>query len=233
MDIPQPRRRRPARSCIECRRRKIKCDRSNPCGQCVAAHSHCGYKTYSSERAIQHSQATPSEPSGLRQEATTQRQDLGGSSFASNDNRQADQSSGTEPGATENGLRNVTGREGAQLPSQTDPTLHDIVQRLQRLEQGQEAHSLRDVAETGRDILADQSRLLGSYVVLNKSKVVRWSFRMGTAKQVRFPILLPVKTSLTQSAVSIDNNLLHRSHRKWQRNSFPGCRYESPPHSGQ
>ncbi|EAU37680.1 predicted protein [Aspergillus terreus NIH2624] len=183
MDIPQPRRRRPARSCIECRRRKIKCDRSNPCGQCVAAHSPCGYKTYNSERAIQHSQATPSEPSGLRQEATTQRQNLRGYSFASNDTPQADQSSGIEPGATENGLRNATGREGARLPSQTDPTLHDIAQRLQRLEQGQAAHCLPDVAETGRDILADQSRLLGSYVVLNKSKVVRWSFRMGTAKQ--------------------------------------------------
>lgn len=29
------RRRRPPLSCIECRRRKLKCDRSLPCGQCV------------------------------------------------------------------------------------------------------------------------------------------------------------------------------------------------------
>ena len=33
---PQPlRRRRPPLSCVTCRRRKLKCDRANPCGQCV------------------------------------------------------------------------------------------------------------------------------------------------------------------------------------------------------
>lgn len=29
-------RRRPAHSCVECRRRKVRCDRANPCSQCVA-----------------------------------------------------------------------------------------------------------------------------------------------------------------------------------------------------
>ena len=29
-------RRRPAYSCIECRRRKVRCDRAVPCGQCTA-----------------------------------------------------------------------------------------------------------------------------------------------------------------------------------------------------
>lgn len=33
---PIHRRRRPAHSCIECRRRKVRCDRNKPCGQCVA-----------------------------------------------------------------------------------------------------------------------------------------------------------------------------------------------------
>lgn len=43
----QPRkRRRPALSCIQCRRRKIKCDRSMPCGQCIASHtSACQYSS--------------------------------------------------------------------------------------------------------------------------------------------------------------------------------------------
>ena len=37
---PVPRkRRRPARSCVECRRRKVRCDRKKPCGQCVAQNS--------------------------------------------------------------------------------------------------------------------------------------------------------------------------------------------------
>ncbi|GFF47084.1 6-hydroxynicotinate 3-monooxygenase [Aspergillus udagawae] len=33
------RRRRPALSCVECRRRKVKCDRNSPCGQCRAHKS--------------------------------------------------------------------------------------------------------------------------------------------------------------------------------------------------
>lgn len=31
------------RSCLECRRRKIKCDRSLPCAYCVRTHIHCTY----------------------------------------------------------------------------------------------------------------------------------------------------------------------------------------------
>lgn len=41
---PNPRkRRRPAPSCQECRRRKVKCDRSEPCGYCVLSKKQCDY----------------------------------------------------------------------------------------------------------------------------------------------------------------------------------------------
>ncbi|KAI8622917.1 hypothetical protein F5Y19DRAFT_460577 [Xylariaceae sp. FL1651] len=36
-------RRRPPRSCVECRRRKIKCDRNQPCSQCVLSKCRCLY----------------------------------------------------------------------------------------------------------------------------------------------------------------------------------------------
>ncbi|PKX91239.1 putative C6 transcription factor [Aspergillus novofumigatus IBT 16806] len=36
---PTRKRRRPALSCVECRRRKVKCDRNSPCGQCRAHKS--------------------------------------------------------------------------------------------------------------------------------------------------------------------------------------------------
>lgn len=37
-------RRRPAHSCVECRRRKVRCDRANPCSQCVAHNEpSCNY----------------------------------------------------------------------------------------------------------------------------------------------------------------------------------------------
>jgi hypothetical protein len=41
IDAPLRRRRRPAWSCLECRRRKIKCDQKNPCGQCAPKSLTC------------------------------------------------------------------------------------------------------------------------------------------------------------------------------------------------
>ncbi|PYI09954.1 hypothetical protein BO78DRAFT_276676, partial [Aspergillus sclerotiicarbonarius CBS 121057] len=38
------RRRRPAVACIECRRRKVKCDRTLPCGPCCSAFLLCAYR---------------------------------------------------------------------------------------------------------------------------------------------------------------------------------------------
>ncbi|KAJ5779285.1 hypothetical protein N7457_007005 [Penicillium paradoxum] len=50
----QPRRRRkPARSCIECRCRKIRCDRTDPCTPCVSAYAWCMYKTYADRLEVQ------------------------------------------------------------------------------------------------------------------------------------------------------------------------------------
>lgn len=44
MSAPLYRRRRPAVACIECRRRKVKCDRALPCGPCGNASLLCGYR---------------------------------------------------------------------------------------------------------------------------------------------------------------------------------------------
>jgi hypothetical protein len=43
--LPVRKRRRPAYSCTECRRRKVRCDRAIPCGQCTAQKvaSLCAY----------------------------------------------------------------------------------------------------------------------------------------------------------------------------------------------
>jgi hypothetical protein len=38
-----PRTINPGRSCLECRRRKIRCDRSFPCSYCVHTDIHCAY----------------------------------------------------------------------------------------------------------------------------------------------------------------------------------------------
>lgn len=38
------RRRRPAKACVECRRRKVKCDLKSPCGPCDATRAECIYR---------------------------------------------------------------------------------------------------------------------------------------------------------------------------------------------
>jgi hypothetical protein len=43
MDNPVRKRRRPAVACTECRRRKVKCDRSLPCTSCVLGTLACAY----------------------------------------------------------------------------------------------------------------------------------------------------------------------------------------------
>lgn len=56
------RRRRPARSCIECRRRKIKCNRQMPCNHCTATRKHCVFSNVSTSRLIDTSSSQPNEP---------------------------------------------------------------------------------------------------------------------------------------------------------------------------
>jgi hypothetical protein len=57
---PPRKRRRPALSCEQCRKRKIKCDRSYPCTQCLQSKTaHCSYSP-DSAGAIQHLKKGPS-----------------------------------------------------------------------------------------------------------------------------------------------------------------------------
>ncbi len=64
--LRQPRRRmRLAFSCVDCRRRKIKCDRSDPCRHCVSAKLQCIYKTFPREVPRQESE-DGSSPLNLR-----------------------------------------------------------------------------------------------------------------------------------------------------------------------
>lgn len=46
------RRRRPPRSCDECRRRKIKCNRQMPCNHCTATSKHCIFSSAFSRPAF-------------------------------------------------------------------------------------------------------------------------------------------------------------------------------------
>lgn len=55
MERQPHRRRRPARSCLGCRRRKIKCDRGSPCAHCVAAGIQCIFRVHRDDPAVEDS----------------------------------------------------------------------------------------------------------------------------------------------------------------------------------
>jgi hypothetical protein len=63
---PPKKRRRPALSCEQCRRRKIKCDRTYPCGQCLQSKTaSCSYSpdTIRRLRHVSDTNALPAQPS--------------------------------------------------------------------------------------------------------------------------------------------------------------------------
>lgn len=63
MERQPRRRRRPALSCLECRRRKIKCDRTDPCNHCRANKSICQF-VLNRPSAVAEKQRRPREGSG-------------------------------------------------------------------------------------------------------------------------------------------------------------------------
>ncbi|OJK04738.1 hypothetical protein ASPACDRAFT_49133 [Aspergillus aculeatus ATCC 16872] len=120
----QPRRRRrPALACRECRRRKIKCDHKIPCAQCRRHGTSCLYTAYSFSSH--------------------------GSPFSSSPNTNASPPPPPSPPPPTTTTTTNAPREALQLPvppapdahvrsasSSTDgPTLHELVHRVQKLEE--------------------------------------------------------------------------------------------------
>ncbi|RSM02399.1 hypothetical protein CEP52_008014 [Fusarium oligoseptatum] len=64
-----------------------------------------------------------------------------------------------------------------------EPRLRDLLLRVQKLENSSASNPLRGLSETGRTILARQSGLQNSQVILNKTRILRWSHWMGTAPE--------------------------------------------------
>ncbi|KAF5013686.1 hypothetical protein FDECE_322 [Fusarium decemcellulare] len=177
------RRRRPALSCIECRRRKIKCDRSEPCAHCVLAKLSCEYRFYrqSGVAAIQH----PLSPSTAGESPVPRNQQR--SAF---DNETLSCQSTSTPAVEQQGNAepHVNGRYQTHThpPSSTqdtEPQLHDLLLRVQKLEESTTPSPIRGLSETGRNILTRQSGLQDSQIILNKTRVLRWSHWMGAAPE--------------------------------------------------
>ncbi|KAJ2892212.1 hypothetical protein MKZ38_010131 [Zalerion maritima] len=205
------RRRRPALSCLECRRRKTKCDRNEPCSHCVNGRMKCSFQTFRQGSAPPH-QAEPQHGAGISWTSTPTPSSSHHAPaqvnfnapigpVADGESRNNSQSRGAIPQtspAAPGPRRNVP-------PEAADPNLFwSLLQRVQKLESsssptvpgpgqaaapasasrpGNHSVNVNDLSSTGRDILTRQSGLQHSQVVLDKSRVLRWSHWLGTAKE--------------------------------------------------
>ena len=184
--IPR-RRRRPALSCIECRRRKIRCDRGQPCQHCVSAKLQCAYRFYREPREHTTIAQQPLSPSTegtspvslFPQRVTPTRQVNDALSLQLAYVLTTDQLGSSRP--------SVNGKNDANTPASShdeEARIHDLLLRVQRLEDSSASNPLRGLSETGRTILARQAGLQNSQVSLNKTRILRWSHWMGTAPEV-------------------------------------------------
>jgi Fungal Zn(2)-Cys(6) binuclear cluster domain len=128
----QRKRRRPALSCVECRRRKIKCDRNIPCGPCKQTKS--ATCTYSPEgRGLarkSHGEATNTTHTAPSESSDTLTGALAESIFGFDE---LDHLDGSQPDHLSNEHRSAS--PGHSTPSNRDrQDAQKLLDRIQRLE---------------------------------------------------------------------------------------------------
>ena len=200
MDQHTRRRRRPAISCVECRRRKIKCSRGISCAHCNSVGIQCVYRVYDDEpEIIQESQqetasgaipnlsATPlAFPA---QQTSAHALNLDYCSQPITPRVTSAVISMEAPNSNTTGARTAAkGRASAlNRPEDSTPTsldVGDLLKRVQKLEVSSASNPIHGLSETNRDILAQQSGLQDSHTILNKTRILGWSQWMGTSKEV-------------------------------------------------
>ncbi len=161
MERQPRRRRRPALSCIECRRRKIKCDRNEPCTNCVTAKTQCTFEVLSNEGGPV-----------IREKASHLRHTM--------------HSASPSPINHNNPLINA-GSNDVQLTNRTQgeaTNLRDILFRVEKLEQSSVSRPMQANSASGLNFLTGQTGVHDSEVLLNKMRMLGWSHRMGWGGEV-------------------------------------------------
>ncbi|KAI1386147.1 uncharacterized protein F4822DRAFT_306579 [Hypoxylon trugodes] len=191
MERQTRRRRRPALSCLECRRRKIKCNRNEPCSHCVSAKLKCVYRVYSDEPTTDQ-QPHQSDSRGEAPGTSTRVPSIVGLTPTFTEHSQPSRSSVTSPSATvtatggQSSTSNNLSQNNSQPPDRAqdyEPGLIGILQRGSRPEKLSANSPIYGLAETGQDILARQLGLEDSRIILNKTRILGWSLRIGSAEE--------------------------------------------------
>ncbi|KAM6485734.1 hypothetical protein HDV62DRAFT_259333 [Trichoderma sp. SZMC 28011] len=201
------RRRRPALSCLECRRRKLKCDRSNPCGRCVTTETQCNYRIHQERPGARHRQtrrisssSVPSPPAvhpasplshvdpirhtmSTTCNVTTSTSNRTASDHGGRENETLNAAAST---LGPNDVSNTPGANEIQNPTRprfVDPELHHLRERVRRLERSLVHVPVHDISQAGRDVLAGESGQPDAQIILNKTRIMRWSHWVGIAKE--------------------------------------------------
>lgn len=198
---PQPqqrRRRRPALSCRECRRRKIKCDHNNPCAQCLRHKTRCIYKPYTGNSddqpiaVITQQHGSPLQTDSRRPSDSSAPGQLAQAADLSNINGSVSVplqgSSSSTPGvATSATTAAPLGAVRQQLPGH-DPdggvTVCDLLHRIQKLEESSAGRSRTDESPLhGAHARQSPAGPQEWQAVLNKSRDWGRSRWMGAANE--------------------------------------------------
>ncbi|KAI1412223.1 hypothetical protein F5Y13DRAFT_180292 [Hypoxylon sp. FL1857] len=199
MERQPRRRRRPALSCLECRRRKIKCNRNEPCAHCVSAKLQCTYKLYGDEPVLRQQPRQDGlwsetlSPSAHVPSPLAQAQQLGTgrpitqlpSHLPESQAAVSASSSTTAVAAGQSDTPNTLVTNDTQPPNYQDvePGLVSIMQRGIKPDKPSAPSPIDGLSESGREILARQLGLQDSQIILNKTRILGWSLRIGTAQE--------------------------------------------------
>lgn len=197
MERPR-RRRRPAFSCLECRRRKIKCDRKDPCSHCVSVAIQCVHKVFrdapetspvqsstQGRTAVSSPVDTPSSRAQSRQSRTHKIVNEKGRVTSRPLVARADISQST-PAPTLPGQTEAT---TAQTPPTTraedePPSVHALLRRIQHLESSLATSPVPAHSEPGGELIDRQPVQQDTRVNLYKTRTLKWSYWVGMADEV-------------------------------------------------
>jgi hypothetical protein len=192
------RRKRPSRSCVECRRRKIKCDRNNPCAHCTSTKTRCVYKTFHNTPVdIQQADQDGSWvnlPQLLADASSSSATDRSNrSEIAPRVTNQASSScpatlppSVTAEQSTTPNAINQENRHVLHQAQDAEQDYGDLSRPIPQPEASSVPEPMFGFSETARQILARQSGLQDSQIILNKTRILRWSHWMGMAQEVKY-----------------------------------------------
>jgi hypothetical protein len=183
------RRRRPALSCFECRRRKIKCDRNDPCAHCVSTRTQCNYKVCSNEPVIQQQPQQASSWNSTSRPLAYATSLLDQPQYISTNRpiTEHDNHPSTPRVVAAAGLNDTPNNFGRN--HNAEPDFQHLLQRIQMLEESSASGPTPGLAESCRDILARQCGLQDSQIFLNKTRIIKWSHWLGTGQEVQFALM--------------------------------------------